>query len=184
VQTSFLTCHPSTPNPAIREVGVGLSRRADGVLHLEYVVRGRIDTLLIPAAGPSRRADRLWQHTCFEVFIGEPAGSQYYEFNFSPSHQWAVYGFSAYRAGMSIADRVRAPDIAARSTSDRFELEAMLYLGELPFAAANPPLRLALSAVLEHSDTTLSYWALAHGAGSPDFHDLQGFALKLEPETY
>ncbi len=153
-------------------------------MHLEYVVHGRIDELRLPVAGPSRRVDRLWQHTCFEVFIGEPAGSRYYEFNFSPSHQWAVYGFSAYRAGVSIADHVRAPDIAARRTNERFELEAMICVNELPFAGTNPPLRLALSAVLEHADATVSYWALAHPPGQPDFHHASGFMLSLEPELY
>ena len=43
-----------------------------------------------------------------------------------------------------------------------------------------PPLRLALSAVVEADDGTLSYWALRHPPGRPDFHHADGFVLRLE----
>jgi hypothetical protein len=33
--------------------------------------------------------------------------------------------------------------------------------------------------VIEESDGTKSYWALAHPAGPPDFHDPTCFALDL-----
>jgi hypothetical protein len=33
--------------------------------------------------------------------------------------------------------------------------------------------------VIEAIDGTLSYWALAHAPGSPDFHHLDCFALEL-----
>jgi hypothetical protein len=39
--------------------------------------------------------------------------------------------------------------------------------------------RLALSAVIEEGDGTLSYWALKHGPGKADFHVPDGFALEL-----
>jgi 23S rRNA (guanine745-N1)-methyltransferase len=44
------------------------------------------------------------------------------------------------------------------------------------------PLRLALTTVVELADGapgTLSYWALAHPAGKPDFHHRDGFVLAL-----
>jgi hypothetical protein len=45
--------------------------------------------------------DGLWKHTCFEVFLRDPAGIGYAEFNFSPSTEYAGYGFTRYREGMS-----------------------------------------------------------------------------------
>ena len=39
---------------------------------------------------------------------------------------------------------------------------------------------LALSAVIEHLDGRISYWALRHPPGKPDFHHPQGFALELD----
>jgi hypothetical protein len=41
------------------------------------------------------------------------------------------------------------------------------------------PWRLGLSAVIEDTRGSLSYWALAHPPGKPDFHHADGFALEL-----
>ena len=38
---------------------------------------------------------------------------------------------------------------------------------------------LGLSAVLEEKDGTKSYWALAHAADKPDFHDAGCFVARL-----
>ena len=45
------------------------------------------------------------------------------------------------------------------------------------FSAPYIVLMLGLSAILEEEDGTISYWALAHGAGRPDFHHPACFAL-------
>ena len=53
---------------------------------------------------------------------------------------------------------------------------------EIPVAL--PPLtrsiRLALSAVVEAADGELSYWALRHPPGRPDFHHIDAFDLQLD----
>jgi len=40
--------------------------------------------------------------------------------------------------------------------------------------------RVALSAVIEAPDGALSYWALRHAPGKPDFHHAEAFALSLD----
>ena len=40
---------------------------------------------------------------------------------------------------------------------------------------------LGISAVIEEQDGRLSYWALAHPPGKPDFHHRDCFALRLPP---
>ena len=42
------------------------------------------------------------------------------------------------------------------------------------------PWNIGLSAILEEDDGTISYWALAHGSGRPDFHHPDGFTLTDE----
>ncbi len=42
------------------------------------------------------------------------------------------------------------------------------------------PVSIALSAVIEETDGTKSYWALRHPPGPPDFHHPDCFALTLE----
>jgi hypothetical protein len=41
-------------------------------------------------------------------------------------------------------------------------------------------LRLGLSAVIEDDNGSLSYWALKHPSGKPDFHHPDAFALEID----
>ena len=93
-----LVPHPATPCAALRGIGVSLSREPARLL-VEYVLEGEIDLLRIPAARPPRVAERLWQHTCCELFVARAYEPGYREFNFSPSGEWAAYAFAAYRDG-------------------------------------------------------------------------------------
>jgi hypothetical protein len=43
-----------------------------------------------------------------------------------------------------------------------------------------PALRIGASAVIEDDGGALSYWALRHPPGKPDFHHPDAFALELE----
>ena len=52
------------------------------------------------------------------------------------------------------------------------ELEAVI-------ASTGEALQLGLAAVIESADGALSYWALRHPPGEPDFHHRDAFALAL-----
>jgi hypothetical protein len=80
---------------------------------------------------------------------------------------------------MTPAALTRAPGLKARRTADRLELTAQLYLEGLAELARAPLLHLGLSAVVEDDGGRLSYWALRHAPGNPDFHDPDAFALEL-----
>ncbi len=54
-----------------------------------------------------------------------------------------------------------------------------MYLFDLGLAREGQGLKLALSAVVEDDSGTLSYWALKHAPGKPDFHHSDGFVLEL-----
>lgn len=151
----------------------------EAALALIYVLKAGLTGLRIPPAGPPRRADGLWQHTCFEVFISEKGQQSYWEFNFAPSGEWAAFAFKSYRDGGPIEDDGLHPEIVVRSAANSFELEALVRLDRL--LAIQPPvaLGLGLSAVIEENDGTISYWALKHPPGKPDFHHPDSFALEL-----
>ena len=176
MQTISLTCHAATASAAIDRIEVQLLCPSGAALELRYTVFGAVDRLLIPTESPPRRADKLWQHTCFEAFVA--VGASYYEFNFSPSTEWAVYRFSAYRAGMTVAEAT-PPRIGSHRDEGCFALDAAIDLDSLPELRASGGSRLGLSAVIEDTQQRISYWALAHPAGKPDFHHADGFALKL-----
>ena len=44
-------------------------------LTFEYSLTGELTRLAIPRRAPSARADKLWEHTCFEAFIAPAAGA-------------------------------------------------------------------------------------------------------------
>ena len=104
-------------------------------------------------------------------------GPAYREFNFSPSSEWGAYAFHGYRKGGALQVELD-PAIMVRRTGDRLELDAGVRWDFLPPGRA---LRLGLSAVLEDADGLLSYWALQHPPGKPDFHHADAFALQLLP---
>ena len=132
---------------------------------------------MLPQATHPKRADTLWEHTCFEVFISEGEGPGYIEFNFAPSREWAMYHFTSYRRDMRAVYDIAVPRIGAPIRSDYFELFPVIY----PLADTGS--RIGLSAVVEETDGTKSYWALAHPPGKPDFHHAACFAATLPPPS-
>ena len=169
-----LRLHPDSLCAAATQIEVDVARPRPDSLVLSYVVSGRISDLRLPPIVAAARADELWQHTCFEAFVRPSAGPGYYEFNFSPSTQWAAYGFDGYRSGMRVATEIDAPRIELRSTVESYTLQAALELDGLSL-----PWRLGLAAVLEETNGHKSYWALAHPPGKADFHQADCFALEL-----
>ena len=170
-----LTCHPQTPSQSIREIDVAVQEAKSGSLMLTFCLAGDISGLSIPASRSPRRTDRLWRHTCFEAFVMAGEGPEYREFNFSPSGEWAVYDFRAYRNG-DVSENNLAPGIVVHKTMDRLELGAEIGRGLLPHGRQ---LRLGLSAVVEDAAGLLSYWALRHPPGRPDFHHTDAFAIQM-----
>ena len=170
-----LTCHPQTPSQAIREIDVMVEEAKSGSLLLTFCLVGDISALTIPESRSPRRVDNLWRHTCFEAFVMEGEGPEYREFNFSPSGEWAVYAFRGYRNG-GVLENELSPGIVVHKTMDRLELAAEIPQGLLPHGR---PLRLGLTAMVEDVAGILSYWALRHPPGKPDFHHTDAFALQM-----
>jgi len=169
-----LRLHPDWPCAAATRIEADIARPRPGSLILSYVVSGRIGDLRLPPVVTAARADELWQHTCFEAFVRPSAGPGYYEFNFSPSTQWAAYQFNGYRSGMRVATEIGAPRIEVRSNAETCTLQAALQIDGL-----SSPLQLGIAAVLEETSGRKSYWALAHPPGKADFHHADCFALEL-----
>ena len=173
--------HPGTASPGIvRHIDVEISSTADGALRLRYFVDGDVNRMVVPPPAPSRPADGLWRHTCFEAFIAGQESTAYCEFNFSPSGEWAVYGFTSYREGMAQLEHALAPQVAVSITDDRIALEAVIPRETLLALPGDSMLRLGLAAVIERTDGGHSYWALTHPGERPDFHDPAGFVLQIE----
>ena len=172
----ILRPHPNSRSAAGTVVETEVRRQQTALL-LRYFVTGN-DLLLPPLAEPVR-ANELWRHTCLEAFVQAPPSKGYFEFNFAPSTQWAVYRFSGYRTGMRIAGEIEAPELTIKLDRGHFELRALVGVGGLSDLPPSAPWKIGLSAVVEDTAGHLSYWALTHPADKADFHHPDGFSLEL-----
>ena len=174
-----LALHPDSRCKAVTRIEVEATEIQSGHLVLYYTVSGTIKDVRLPQLTVPARADELWRHTCFEAFVRPPHGEAYYELNFAPSTQWAAYRFSSYRNGMTVEGEIAAPRIQLLEGLDWYELRASLDLQRLGDIPKDSAWQLGLSAVIEETDGTISYWALAHPPGRADFHHSDCFALEL-----
>jgi hypothetical protein len=168
-----LVRHPDTPSTAVDRIDVAMARPEPGLLALRFTVSGRIAAIKLAPPSEPLRTDELWQTTCFEAFVETAPRAGYYEFNLAPSSKWAAYHFTGYREGMALAE-LSPPAIITGANHAHIDVDALIYL-----PPSDAPWRLALTAVIEETDGTKSYWAVAHPPGKPDFHHADGFVLEL-----
>ena len=176
-----LRLHPDSHSLAVKQIDVEIARpRADSLV-LSYIVAGNMSGVRMPSATAGGRSGELWRHTCFEAFVRASRGTTYYELNFSPSKQWAAYRFSNYRNEMHTADEINGLPIEIRSEPGRYTLQASVDLDRFSSLPRDGLWRLALSALIEDISGRMSYWALAHPSGKPDFHHAECFTYEFSP---
>jgi hypothetical protein len=175
----FLSAHPTSQSDCIQRLDVRLAFPSPAFVTLTYTLRGDMSRIRVGSEATPGPADGLWKHTCFEAFI-QPGGSPgYYEFNFSPTRQWAVYRFDSYRQGMTPMELASPPDISVRKAQDQLELQSTFPLPISAAAGGARRTRLGLAAVVEEESGRLCYWSGRHPEGKPDFHHADGFAFEL-----
>jgi hypothetical protein len=104
------------------------------------------------------------------LFIRPEVGGGYYEFNFSPSGEWAAYRFKTYRAFVTDLPLV-TPAIEWWAG----EMRVAVDLSGLP----DGDWCVGLTAVIEEAGDKRSLWSLAHPPGKPDFHHEACFAWEV-----
>lgn len=104
----------------------------------------------------------LWQKTCFELFIKNKFGDDYYEINFSPKHlQWNAFYFSSYRSPLTETNKILFNDYSYQNGVIAFKL--MLPEGEFSLFP-----KVVLFQEVSNTYTYLSH--LPHPKTGPDFH--------------
>jgi hypothetical protein len=178
VTTRALVPHGDGATQAAVELVARAELAGATVLRFEYVLKGSLGSLVIPERRSAQRAEKLWEHTCFEAFISPGTSTRYYELNFSPSTQWAAYVFDDYRAGMRPLSLDAPPKITVVAAAGELRVTAAVELAAL--AHAPWPWRVGLTAVVEETSGRRGYFALLHPRAKPDFHDAAGFAVSLD----
>jgi hypothetical protein len=176
-----LVAHPAARPRADLQVAAGVRLDSAG-LRLSYLVRGDVAALALPepASRPGRR-DRLWQHTCFEAFVGAADGDGYLELNLGPSGDWALWAFDGYRAGMRAAATSAPPRLRVLRGARELRCDALVAADVLHGFLGAPPHPAGLTVVLEERCGVTSLFALRHPAERPDFHDRAGWTATVYP---
>jgi hypothetical protein len=172
------TLVPFEPEQAICTISGTIEYTEPGLLVLQYQFFGELKQVVWPAAtNKPQRKDELWQQTCMELFIAEPDGERYFEFNFSPSSDWQGYEFLSYRSLASQPKNIKPPKID--KLDDRTGVSYSVSLDITPLSLTTP-LQLGISAVLLQACGDLAYFSLYPQTDAPDFHFRDGFKLTLE----
>lgn len=153
-------------------------------LKLVYRLVGPLSDLIIPHPSAQAQArDFLWEHMCFEFFVGWDAEdtSRYWEWNFSPSGEWMVYGFSEYRkADRSFSTSLEYDVQFMKHSATELSLEVDVPLLNIIPKPGSGSLRAAACAVIEHkTNKEKTYWALKHTESKPNFHRRESFSIEL-----
>jgi hypothetical protein len=152
--------------------------RRSGILSVSYELKGPVQNLSIPVStGKPERRNGLWVETCFELFMGPIDSEAYWEFNFSPSGNWNIYRFNAYRQGMKEEHALEALPFDIAILPDSLKLSTEIDLGK--FALSKQAINVAACVVIKDINACVTYWALAHHRAKPDFHRRDGFLIEL-----
>ncbi len=167
-----LKLHPDCEAGPVQSVKATLVPTAHGC-KASFKLEGDIAAIKVPVAQAPERTDFLWKTTCFEIFWQPDGGSDYREFNLSPSSRWAAYDFDDFRENARDAP-VQSVAITSKQYADNLALDAAID------SDLSVPAKVALNAIIEDTHGNIQYWALAFQDGKADFHSEVCRQLRLE----
>ena len=146
-----------------------LEAQSQGFL-LSFEIRGS-GTELVSISGAATlpiRKNELWKETCFECFFGIANSKKYFEFNGSPSGNWALYSFEDYRQGMKDEVVVSPPELIKFEKSPGM----ILCVWQIPYFSEELIQNASITTVIKSAPSSgvPEYWALKHSGDQPDFH--------------
>lgn len=145
--------------------------------HLWFIAHHRRAADLHPMARPGMFQAELWKHDVAELFLADPAGGRYFEFNLAPNGAWWSCEFTAPRVREEETE-IAMPGVAtyADLAADGAWVAAMALPLDLLRARLDfgPHTRANVTMILE-SPAQRFLSAADLGGGDPDFHLPQRF---------
>ena len=178
-----LSLHPVENRSPHHDVEFQYRRLAPDRLSLSFLLRGGEKVALGKINPQPARRDELWKQTCFECFMVNAAdrslNARYVEWNLAPSGDWQGYGFTGYREGRSEVS-LEVPRLTRKQDGEIFIFEFQL---PIPSELRNTGFEIGVSAVVQElADESPFYWAFAHRAEKPDFHNREAM-LVIVPDA-
>jgi hypothetical protein len=155
-----------------------IARTDRETLAVEYQLIGDISQIKIPELSPQpSRTTELWEHTCFELFVGLKNSQEYWEFNLSPSGDWNVYHLDRYRQGLRAETAFTSLPFVTQTQADRLSIQLEFDLDRI--GAIERPLDIGITTVIEQQTGEINYYALTHCGLEADFHLRDSFTITL-----
>ncbi len=174
----FIDLQPFAPTSLIQTLSCKVQQDQKRLL-LDYQLEADLASLNWPltTVQPTRRM-ALWEHSCFECFVGDAKDTGYTEVNFSPNGDWNCFGFTHYRRGMhEVEHSILASSAVSMENQHRVRVSLTLDLNHWrPDISA---LTLGLAAILKDHQGHRHYYALQHVDGKLDFHHRDSHCLTI-----
>ncbi len=170
-----LTPYNKATAPAT-EVLAELNQNEESVF-ISYRIQKGLPLVDLGSSTPHKeRVLKLWEKTCFELFIKNEKDS-YVEFNFSPNFEWNCFYFAKKGDPLEEWTRMNRPATEILLSLDHYFLFAEIRKELFPvgFFDGTHELRCGISSVIKGPNGVLSYWALSHHDTRPNFHDFRSF---------
>ena len=183
----YIDLAPFSPCPAVQHLGYELLLESSSSLRLIVQLEGSLAATLPITNRVGQRQFGLWQHHCFELFIGELESNAYWELNLAPNGNWNCFEFSDYRKDQRESEAYSLAGLQAVRSAQSYRLEANIDikpilkkkglekmgleargLEKMGLEKGSLALSLGASAVIATA-TQLNYFSIRHGA-TPDFH--------------
>ena len=152
---------------------------------ISFSIKNDLQSIDLGDSTPCKeRIIKLWEKTCFELFIKNQNGA-YLEFNFSPNFGWNCFFFNQKGEELKEWETMQMPSTDVLLSIDHFLLVAeikKIYFPKTFFDRSNNVannLEAGITCVIKDKLGTLSYWALAHCDTRPNFHHFDSFKYKF-----
>ncbi len=153
-------------------------------LFVSYKLTGDIKAIDLETGTPEhQRKIKLWEKTCFELFLKHEEQEDYLEFNFSPVFEWNAFYFPIKGAPLKEYEAIQKVKIDILRSMDVFHLIAEIDNDLLPKHfqknGSIGKMQAGITTVLKEKNQKMSYWALDHKDQKPNFHHFDSFICKF-----
>ncbi len=174
--THTLIPYEKTKAPSVT-IETELISREDAFF-VSYKLTGDIKSIDLGGDPVHARKIKLWEKTCFELFI-KNKNDQYMEFNFSPVFEWNAFFFNKKGDALKEFEKVSAVKIDILHSMEVFKVIVEIKKKDFPDDFFTLDMSAGLTTVLKERNGRLSYWALSHEDQRPNFHDFRSFRYKF-----
>lgn len=148
-------------------------------LFVSYKLTGNLSEIdLEDGHSNHQRKSKLWEKTCFELFIKNEQNA-YLEFNFSSIFEWNVFYFEKQGNPLKEYKNCDSIKIDILRSLDIFHIIVEIDKRKIPIDFKIHQRDVGITSVIKDKKGHLSYWALSHEDTKPNFHHFDSFKYKF-----